>query len=79
MGLVCGTPTRFMPAAADTAAARMAQATTITPALRAGVKKVENWLWQQSCFSEWAQRYSREHILKINILCKFKSCTYNYI
>ena len=42
MGLVCGTPTRFMPAAAaaDTAAdARTAQATTITPALGAGVKK----------------------------------------
>ena len=35
MGLVCGTPTRFMPAAA---AARTAQATTITPALGAGVK-----------------------------------------
>ena len=38
MGLVCGTPTRFMPAADDTAAARMMQATTITPALGAGVK-----------------------------------------
>ena len=37
MGLVCGTPTRFMPAA-DTAAARTAQATTITPAPKAGVK-----------------------------------------
>ena len=36
MGLACGTPTRFMPAAA---AARTAQATTITPALGAGVKK----------------------------------------
>ena len=36
MGLVCGTPTRFMPAVA---AARTAQATTITPALGAGVKK----------------------------------------
>ena len=36
MGLVCGTPTRFMPAAA--AAARTALATTITPALGAGVK-----------------------------------------
>ena len=50
MGLVCGTPTRFMPAAAaDTAAAdaaRTAQATTITPALGAGVKKLEvnNWV-----------------------------------
>ena len=45
MGLVCGTPTRFVPAAAaaaDTADAdaRTAQATTITPALGAGVKKV---------------------------------------
>ena len=40
MGLVCGTPTRFMPAAADAdaAAARTALATTITPALGAGVK-----------------------------------------
>ena len=40
MGLVCGTPTRFMPAAAAAAAAaaRTAQATTITPALEAGVK-----------------------------------------
>ena len=36
MGLVCGTPTRFMPA--DAADARTAQATTITPALGAGVK-----------------------------------------
>ena len=35
MGLVCGTPTSFVPAAA---AARTAQATTITPALGAGVK-----------------------------------------
>ena len=40
MGLVCGTPTRFMPAATAAAAdARTAQATTITPALGAGVKK----------------------------------------
>ena len=40
MGLVCGTPTRFMPAAAAAAAAaRTAKATTITPALGAGVKK----------------------------------------
>ena len=40
MGLVCGTPTSFVPAAAaaDTAAAQTAQATTITPALGAGVK-----------------------------------------
>ena len=38
MGLVCGTPTRFMPAAAADAAARAALATTITPALGAGVK-----------------------------------------
>ena len=42
MGLGCGTPTRFMPAAAAataTDAARTAQAMTITPALGAGVKK----------------------------------------
>ena len=40
MGLVCGTPTRFMPAtaAAETAATRTAQATTITPVLGVGVK-----------------------------------------
>ena len=42
MGLVCGTPTRFVPAATAAAAAntaaRTAQATTITPALGAGVK-----------------------------------------
>ena len=37
MGLVCGTSTRSMPAA-DTAAAWTAQATTLTPALGAGVK-----------------------------------------
>ena len=43
MGLGCGTPTRFMPAAATAAAAaRTAQATTITPALGAGVK-IQNW------------------------------------
>ena len=35
MGLVCGTPASFVPAAA---AARTALATTITPALGAGVK-----------------------------------------
>ena len=38
MGLVCGTPTKFMPAAADDTAALTAQATTITPALGDGVK-----------------------------------------
>ena len=37
MGLVCGTPTKFVPAAA---AARTAQAMTITPALGAGVKNL---------------------------------------
>ena len=44
MGLVCGTPASFVPAAADAnaaAAARTAQATTITPALGAGVKNEE--------------------------------------
>ena len=41
MGLVCGTPASFVPAAAAVAdAARTALATTITPALGAGVKKV---------------------------------------
>ena len=43
MGLVCGIPTMFMPPAAATTAtaadARTAQATTINPALGAGVKK----------------------------------------
>ena len=46
MGLVCGTPTMFVPAAAA-AAARTAQATTITPALGAGVKKL---LFQRFAF-----------------------------
>ena len=43
MGLVCGTPTRFMPAAAaaDTTAARTAQAMTITSALGAEVNNYE--------------------------------------
>ena len=36
MGLVCETPTRFMPAAT----ARTAQVTTITPALGAGIKNM---------------------------------------
>ena len=38
MGLVCGTPASFVPAAAAADAARTALDTTITPALGAGVK-----------------------------------------
>ena len=47
MGLVCGTPTKFMPATAapDTPAARTAQATTITPALGAWVKNATKTLY----------------------------------
>ena len=43
MGLVCGTPASFVPAAAAATAddARTALATTITPALGAGVKNVK--------------------------------------
>ena len=50
MGLVCGAPTRFMPAAA----ARTAQATTITPALGAGVKN-ENRILSTSYINHLGQ------------------------
>ena len=40
MGLVCGTPASFVPATAAAAAARTTLATTITPALGAGVKNL---------------------------------------
>ena len=55
MGLVCGTPTRFMPAAA--AAAWTAQATTITPALGAGVKKWKNGFGGHLVFQNEAKSY----------------------
>ena len=55
MGLVCGTPARFMPAAAaaaDTAATRTAQGTTITPALGAGVKNANHFTLTTFCGDE---------------------------
>ena len=60
MGLVCGTPTRFMPTAADTAAAWTAQATTITPALGAGVKKHQSIL--QFIYMGWISFHRRQSL-----------------
>ena len=55
MGLVCGTPTRSMPAAAAADTARTAQAMTITPALDPGVKN--------RCIL-WIAKMQRKHIAR---------------
>ena len=67
MGLVCGTPTRFMSAAAANAAAdtaRTAQGTTITPALGAGVKKGTNLLGMRFVYGIGNDTYSLYLLVK---------------
>ena len=60
MGLVCGTPTRFMLVAAD-ADTQTAQA-TITPALEAGVKKWRSMSWETYTLSKNSFGHTSQNI-----------------
>ena len=66
MDLVCGTPASFVPAAADAAAdaARTALATTITPALGAGVKNGTTCRGEDKEFPAHADLTSTQIILE---------------